>query len=305
MGRYRTLLFLALLLSVVYQASRIFPYTRLSGEQVESAVRDGDGAVIRFVTANVLMHNREYERYLQVLEEADPDIILTTEADGWWMERMKTLDLLYPYQVKQPQENTYGMILHSRLPLVEPSVRFLVDPTVPSVHTGVRLPGGHVFYLVGLHPRPPGPTQGGDTTERDAELVLAGRLAKPSNSPFLILGDLNDVAWSRTTSLFQKISGLLDPRIGRGMFNTFHADWFFIRFPLDHIFHSAHFKLIEMRRLVHIGSDHFPFYAALKFHPQRDGSQVPAGPKPGEKEAAEDILEERWRRNRNGSLQEG
>jgi hypothetical protein len=76
------------------------------------------------------------------------------------------------------------------------------------------------------------------------------------------------------------------------MFNTFHADYFLIRFPLDHIFHSAHFRLIEMRRLEHIGSDHFPFYAALSFKPQKDSSQEPPPPKPREEEEADDILEE-------------
>ncbi|PKN66013.1 MAG: endonuclease [Deltaproteobacteria bacterium HGW-Deltaproteobacteria-15] len=292
MSRFRAVMISTLLLSVGYQTYRILPYTQLSGEQVESAARDGSGVVIRFITANVLMHNRQAEKYLQVVAKVNPDIILTTETDQWWADRLKALDPSYPYQVKYPLENTYGMILHSRFPLVNPSVQFLIESMVPSIHTGIRLPGGHVFQLVGLHPRPPGPTHSEDTAERDAELIVTGKFAKRSRLPFIVLGDLNDVAWSHTTSLFQKISGLLDPRIGRGMFNTFHADYFLIRFPLDHIFHSAHFRLIEMRRLEHIGSDHFPFYAALSFKPQKDSSQEPPAPKPREEEEADDILEE-------------
>jgi hypothetical protein len=53
----------------------------------------------------------------------DPDIIFTTEADEWWAEQLKALDRSHPHHVKYPLDNTYGMILHSRLPLVEPSVR--------------------------------------------------------------------------------------------------------------------------------------------------------------------------------------
>ncbi len=292
MSRPRVLLFSALLLSVGYQAYRIFPYTPLSGVQVKSKPGATNGLVVRLITANVLMHNREAQPYLQVLADADPDIILTTEADQWWTNQLEALDHSHPYHVKYPLENTYGMILHSRFPLIEPSVQFLVEPRVPSIHTRIRMPDGQMAHFIGLHPRPPGPSENKETTERDAELIIAGNAAERSNLPVLILGDLNDVAWSHTTTLFQKISGLLDPRIGRGMFNTYHADYFFLRFPLDHIFHSAHFKLIDLRRLPDIGSDHFPMYAALSFTPRKDAAQRPAEAEEGEKKEAEETVQE-------------
>jgi hypothetical protein len=80
----------------------------------------------------------------------------------------------------------------------------------------------------------------------------------------LRMGDLNDVAWSRTTRLFQRISGLLDPRVGRHFVNTFHADYPLLRWSLDHVFHSTDFALVQMQRLPHIGSDHFPVYVVLQ-----------------------------------------
>lgn len=283
----------ALLLSIAYQAYRIFPYTRLAKLQVTNASEESSGIIVKLVTANVLMKNREVDKYLKVLREADPDIILTTEADHWWTDHLQSLDSFYPYFVKYPLENTYGMLLHSRFPLVEPSVRFLMQPDVPSIHSGILLPGGQIIHLVGLHPEPPGPMESEDTAQRDAELILTGKIMERSNIPVMVLGDLNDVAWSRTTSLFQKVSGLLDPRIGRGMFNTFHADYFFIRFPLDHCFHSSHFKLLEMRRLPHIGSDHFPFYAALMFTAEEeDATREPPLPKPEEREEARETIDE-------------
>jgi endonuclease/exonuclease/phosphatase (EEP) superfamily protein YafD len=290
MSRLLALLFAALLISIGYQAYRIFPYTPLSGVQVKGISGDADGSVVRIVTANVLMHNREAQKYLQVLAEADPDIILTTEADQWWAEQLEALDHSHPYQVKYPLENTYGMILHSRFPLIAPSVEFLVEPMVPSIHSGIRLPGGHRVHFIGLHPRPPGPTENQETTERDAELIIAGKSVARSSLPILIVGDLNDVAWSDTTTLFQKISGLLDPRIGRGMFNTYHAGYLFLRFPLDHIFHSAHFKLIDLQRLPNIGSDHFPMYAALSFALRKDAAKQPELLEPEERKEVEEML---------------
>jgi endonuclease/exonuclease/phosphatase (EEP) superfamily protein YafD len=285
------ILFTALLLSVGYQAWRIFPYTPLSREQVKSSVASDRNIVVRVVTANVLMNNRGADKYLKVLAEVDPDIIFTTEADEWWTEQLKALDRSHPHHVKYPLGNTYGMILHSRLPLVEPSVRFLVEPMIPSIHCDILLPGDNRLRFIGLHPRPPGPTENVESTERDAELIIVAKSIKESNQPVLILGDLNDVAWSHTTTLFQRISGLLDPRIGRGMFNSYHADYFFLRFPLDHIFHSGHFKLIELSRLAHIGSDHFPIYAALSFHPKKDAAGKLPAPQPEEKKEAEKTVE--------------
>jgi hypothetical protein len=46
--------------------------------------------------------------------------------------------------------------------------------------------------------------------------------------------------------------------------NTFHADYRLLRWSLDHIFHSTDFGLVEMKRLSHIGSDHFPIYVVLQ-----------------------------------------
>jgi hypothetical protein len=97
-----------------------------------------------------------------------------------------------------------------------------------------------------------------------------------------VTGDLNDVAWSRTTRLFRKLSGMFDPRVGRGMFNTFHADYFLLRWPLDHIFISSHFRLCHIKRLPSIGSDHFPLYTKIAY--RREDQTDDNGLKPDEED---------------------
>jgi endonuclease/exonuclease/phosphatase (EEP) superfamily protein YafD len=94
-----------------------------------------------------------------------------------------------------------------------------------------------------VHPTPPVPNENPRSTERDKELLLVADLAKASDLPVIVIGDLNDVAWSYTTELFLKMSGLIDPRRGRGFYNSFHAHYPFLRFPLDHAFISTDFKL--------------------------------------------------------------
>ncbi len=284
---FHAVIIAALIGAICYQGYKILPYTQLAAKQVKHADKEGNGVVIRIVTANVMMHNRMAQNYLEILNEINPDIILTLEADQWWSEELQALDSAYPYHIKYPQDNTYGMVLHSKFPLLNPSVEFLVEPKVPSIHSDIRLPDGQLFRLIGLHPRPPRP--GKDSTARDAELIITAERSKKLNQPVMVLGDLNDVAWSHTTTLFQKISSMLDPRIGRGMYNTYNANHFLIRFPLDQIFLSSHFKYIEMRRLPSIGSDHFPFYVALSLEAEKDSSmEEPPAPSPREKEEASD-----------------
>jgi len=191
---------------------------------VRSAADDGRATdEVSFLIANVEIENRNAESLLQVIEGAHPDLVLTVETDEWWREQLHTLQEIYPYTVEHPRDNAYGMCLYSKYTLVSSTIRFLVEDDVPSIHAKVELaPGTHVWFH-GVHPRPPHPGHEPDTTERDAELLLLAREIQDRDALTVVGGDLNDVSWSYTTRLFQNISGLLDPRIGRGLYNTFHA----------------------------------------------------------------------------------
>jgi endonuclease/exonuclease/phosphatase (EEP) superfamily protein YafD len=210
------------------------------------------------MTANVLASNRNAEKLLEMVRTFDPDILVTLESNLWWQQRLDMLEEEYPFTIKCPSENLYGMHVYSRFVLQEESDR-ISGRTAHSLHAcpgcvAVGRRGARTHFL---HPEPPSPQHKKDSSERDAELVVVAKIVAKTDTPTIVTGDLNDVAWSTTTRLFRKISGLLDPRVGRGMFNTFHADYWFLRWPLDHLFHSSHFTLAEIHRLTGFGCGSF------------------------------------------------
>ncbi len=267
--------FLAMaILLTAWHGFRIIPYTVLlpkqSADTPQRLIADhrDDQHTIRAVMTNVEMENDQYERWISEMKDADPDLILVLEIDQAWLEATSQFIESYPYRVVEPQDNWYGMMLLSRLPLIDHQVRYLVQDDIPSIDAKIKLDDGSILRFVGVHPRPPEPIRGNDATARDAELTLWGLELANDKGLVIIGGDLNDVAWSQTTRLFLRTSGLLDPRRGRGFFNTFHADHWYMRFPLDHVFHSPHFTISKIERLGFVGSDHFPIQIDLRHTPQ-------------------------------------
>ena len=262
----RELLLLGVIAAVAYQLKMVLPYTPVWKKQVLHVRQDQVNVEqqISLLVANVLTPNHKYHLLLEQINRLQPDVVLTLETDQVWQEALKPIEADYPYRVAVPQDNLYGMHLYSRLPLADTEVKFILSDETPSIHATIRLRSGLSVQLYCLHPKPPSPTEAKDSTLRDAELLIVGDQIKDIDESCIVMGDLNDVAWSRTTRLFQRISGLLDPRVGRYFMNTFHADYPLLRWSLDHIFHSTDFGLVEMKRLPHIGSDHFPIYVVLQ-----------------------------------------
>lgn len=284
-----------LLLVIGRQAWLIFPYLPIAPKRVKRSDRPVGDQSLRLVISNVLMENERHDHWLGVIRSADPDVIVAVEVDAKWDRAIASLGADYPHCVRHPQANYYGMAIYSRLPFAEPpKLRYVVQDDIPSMHVVLRLRDGQQVRLHAMHPRPPEPIRDQDSAPRDAELVmLAKEIDKHGRDfPIIVCGDLNDVAWSFTTQLFLRISGLLDPRKGRGQYNSFNANWRFLRFPLDHVFHSNEFKLHDLQVLPRAGSDHFPMMIALSCEPGSATREQPdTKPTVSDHEEADEIIQ--------------
>ncbi len=291
LGWFDLVLLLGLTWQFVYQIARIIPFTFLWKAQVKRAAHHDSDRSLRLLICNVERENECYQDVIDVVERVKPDLALFVEVDEVWAGKLDQLN--FPSKLTQSQENHYGMMFLSQLEIESSEYRFVVQEDVPSLKAIIKLKNGQRVLFYGLHPRPPEPINDQDAIPRDAELLQVGKEIgdrEDKELPVIVAGDLNDVAWSESNDLFLKISELLDPRVGRGRYSSWNAKSLVWRFPLDHIFHSEHFELIEMRVLNYVGSDHFPVIIDLHYNPQaRQEQEKPKADSEDEKEADEKI----------------
>ncbi len=278
----------ALVVSCLIQFYWIRSYLPLATPQVEASSSNAPDKQLRVMSANVLETNTNASALLQLVAEQKPDLLVLCEVNHRWAEDTESLKDEFKSHFVHPQENGYGIALYSQLDMTRCELRTMIRESVPSIDADIIMRNGQKVRVFAVHPKPPRP--GTDTTGRDAELILVGREVRDDPS-VIVLGDLNDVGWSRTSNLFREMSQLLDPRIGRGFYATFDATSWFMRYPLDYVFHSDDFRVAEMKVLPSIGSDHFPLWIQLSHEPGAVDSKSAPDLDSGDREDAEDAIE--------------
>ena len=289
-GRALDLVFLLALATAIINGIFVAKFTPLWRRQVrraDASLRADTDRHLSVVIANVKMSNRDYAPLNALVRDAHPDVFIALETDARWIDGLAPVRDLFDTHIDVPHDTGYGMLLWSRLPLHDTIVEEVITEGVPSIVTTIELRSGQHVRLWSLHPEPPVPDQ--HTTGRDSEIAHAGLAARDQPLPAIVTGDLNDVAWSSTTRQFQRLSGMADPRVGRGFFNTFNAFYPVFRWPLDHVFHDPEFRLIELRRGPKIGSDHFPILFTLALADD-DAGHMPEPAEPGEEDEVRDMI---------------
>lgn len=256
---WRLVLALGFLAVAAIHAARIWPYVGIAPEQVALAgATERDGTCFTALSLNVKQANTHHARVARLIAERRPDVLLLMETHGSWAEALAPQLAAFPHVTRQVQDNHYGMIFASRLPVR--SARML-EPTgedTPTLYAALTTPGGGTFGFVGLHPRPPLPGQ--SSASRDASLQRAARIVPDGTADVLVMGDFNDVPWSRTTSGFRAAGGYRDPRIGRGTYPTFPASLVPLGWPLDQVLVKNGMRVAGFEILPDVGADHRPVF---------------------------------------------
>ncbi|RRO13438.1 endonuclease/exonuclease/phosphatase family protein [Flavobacteriaceae bacterium 14752] len=269
----------------------LLPYTPIYPK--ESRKLKTSKQVISFLSVNVYQYNQKYHLLIDLIKRLQPDILLTMESDKHWEKALEDVEDLFQYAKKVPQDNTYGIHFYSKLKAKSIQVNYFVADDLPSIEANLISKNGDEFMFFGVHPPPPSPTEEETSKERDADILALGKRIKKLNKPCLVIGDFNNVAWSKSSKLFKKMTQLFDPRIGRGFISTFHAKYLFFRFPIDLIFHSKSIYVQKLKTEKHINSDHFPLYGEFVIdHKAEEQLTEIEKPSNGEKESIDDMIKE-------------
>lgn len=284
-------LMIALGLAAAWQVSHVAPYTTLWPKRLA----DTDGADLTLLIANLDVRNPKAEQAADAIAGIRTDAVLLIEIDREWARTLAPVRSRFSYHVEEIKPDGLGIALWSNVPPEQPEIRHIVSERRASIHAELIVSRAQRVRFIGLHPVPPGlPTNGGDdrydSRIRDAELTKVAELVGENpQREWIIAGDFNDVAWSHTTRLFEEISGLADPRIGRGLLNTYHARRPLLRYPLDHVFVSPSFEVANLQRIRIPGSDHFGILVELRFGP---GPGASPHAEADDHEEADEMIEE-------------
>jgi endonuclease/exonuclease/phosphatase (EEP) superfamily protein YafD len=204
---------------------------------------------------NVNYLNRNAPRVLRHIRETDPDIVVIIEANTFWMQQLAPLRASHRFVEGFTRPSGYGMLLFSRLPVEHSTREGLGQGHLPCIVARLTV-DGRPITLIAAHPV--SPTRARKAAYRNWQLAALGRLAASSDTPVVMIGDMNTTRWSPHFRLLLDGTGLRDTQQGRGTQVTWPVGWPLVGIAIDHCLVSRGISVHDRRVGPSIGSDHLP-----------------------------------------------
>jgi endonuclease/exonuclease/phosphatase (EEP) superfamily protein YafD len=104
---YEIIFISSLIVCAAYQLFCVLPYLPVYPKQVEKSRAPMPENTIRLLIFNVFIENREFAKFLKLVGQVNPDLILLAEPDEHWTREISALKKIYPFTVLHPLANAY------------------------------------------------------------------------------------------------------------------------------------------------------------------------------------------------------
>jgi len=215
----------------------------------------GPGQSLKLLHANVLSSNREHERFIRLVHEEKPDLVVVQEVSNQWAHALEALQDDYPYRVVEPRRGNFGIALLSRFALVSSSVVASPPLSYPTLVAQIDV-GGRTLTVVTTHPTIP--VKRPMFESRNEQLASIPGVVTGAPGPVVLVGDLNTSLWDLHYRKLEADTGLVNARRGFGLRPTWPTFLPVAMIPIDHALVSRDIRVVDLRSGPRIGSDHLP-----------------------------------------------
>lgn len=220
---------------------------------------------LRILLANVHTVNQDKQTFLDLVKDADPDVICVQETDDAWAEALAVLETDYPVHSIVPRSDNFGIAFFSRLPGGMTGVLFQQEHHLPALSATIEVEGRRIAML-DLHALPP--MSYFMAQRRSLQLNSAREWLEAQSDPAILVGDLNLTMFSPEYRRFTKDLNLRNARKGFGPLGTWPAWVPFARLPLDQCLMRGDLAVVNCAIGPDIGSDHLPIIVDLHVAPR-------------------------------------
>jgi endonuclease/exonuclease/phosphatase (EEP) superfamily protein YafD len=219
-----------------------------------------NGTTFTILHANLLVSNHDAERFIALVEEENPHIIVVQEMTPRWLVSLKPLNAVYPYRVLAPEDSPFGIGLFSKFPLEDVRIEIMPPlgfPEIRAKFTSASLP----INIFTTHPIPPLGAE--NYAARNEHLAATADALPGPDEATILVGDLNISMWAAHYRQLEEKTGLRNTRRGFGIRPSWPLFFPIALIPIDHVLVSSDFVVTDMRTGPDIGSDHYPIIVTL------------------------------------------
>lgn len=250
------------ILIIVVNAAQLIPWKRQM--QPEMFVSD---MLMKISLMNVLTSNDSYNAVLDNINTQKPDVIFLEEVNDEWLKNMSELDKIYPYSIKHPREDNFGVALYSKVSFKTSEIKYFGHFEIPLIVCTIEK-YNKKLKIIGIHTTPPANQD--YFINRNEMLSELADYVKNEKLPTIVIGDLNTTMYSPSYKQFIKKSQLINPRKNFGIIPTWSPKsrdingltleklLKFAAIPIDQVLHNSKVYIAYLKADKSIGSDHLP-----------------------------------------------